>query len=72
MRVARHSVRLPSPRVDDDGGDDEGVAAAAAAAATVDDWLWIDYHDRVNVLVEAPPPPHRLVGRSCWSRSSTR
>lgn len=33
----------------------------------VNDWLWIDYHDRINVLVEAPPtrpdesnisPPH--------------
>jgi hypothetical protein len=21
---------------------------------TIDDWLWIDYHDRINVLVEAP------------------
>ena len=21
----------------------------------VNDWLWIDYHDRINVLVEAPP-----------------
>ena len=20
----------------------------------IDDWLWIDYHDRINVLVEAP------------------
>jgi ADP-ribose pyrophosphatase len=22
---------------------------------TISDWLWIDYHDRINVLVEAPP-----------------
>jgi 8-oxo-dGTP pyrophosphatase MutT (NUDIX family) len=21
----------------------------------IDDWLWIDYHDRINVFVEAPP-----------------
>lgn len=23
-------------------------------AAIIDDWIWIDYHDRVNVLIEAP------------------
>jgi ADP-ribose pyrophosphatase len=23
-------------------------------ANVIDDWLWIDYHDRINVLVEAP------------------
>ena len=22
----------------------------------IEDWLWIDYHDRINVLIEAPPP----------------
>jgi ADP-ribose pyrophosphatase len=24
------------------------------SATIIDDWLWIDYHDRINVLVEAP------------------
>jgi ADP-ribose pyrophosphatase YjhB (NUDIX family) len=23
-------------------------------SSVIDDWLWIDYHDRINVLVEAP------------------
>lgn len=45
MRVARHSVRRAPPS---EGGDGEH-------AQVIDDWLWIDYHDRVNVLVEAPP-----------------
>lgn len=40
MRLARHSVRL-------NGGNGNNIV--------VDDWLWIDYHDRINVLVEAPP-----------------
>jgi hypothetical protein len=26
-----------------------------APSTILDDWLWIDYHDRINVLVEAPP-----------------
>ena len=26
-----------------------------SSSTILDDWLWIDYHDRINVLVEAPP-----------------
>jgi 8-oxo-dGTP pyrophosphatase MutT (NUDIX family) len=25
-----------------------------ATTHVIDDWLWIDYHDRINVLIEAP------------------
>lgn len=47
MRVAVHSVRLlPNSNSNDDGKEEK----------VIDDWLWIDYHDRINVLVEAPPP----------------
>lgn len=38
MKVSQHAVRVSSSS---DGKD-----------AVVDDWLWIDYHDRINVLVE--------------------
>lgn len=41
MRLAQHSVQLTNT-----GNDKNKV---------IDDWLWIDYHDRINVLVEAPP-----------------
>jgi 8-oxo-dGTP pyrophosphatase MutT (NUDIX family) len=70
MRVARHSVRLLSPRRDDDEGDDKGDDEGAATV--VDDWLWIDYHDRINVLVEAPPPPNRLGREGGGTRTNTR
>jgi len=40
MRVAQHTVQLPD--------DNEGKKKV------IDDWLFIDYHDRINVLVEAP------------------
>eukprot|EP00584_Thalassiosira_punctigera_P025263 CAMPEP_0172575552 /NCGR_PEP_ID=MMETSP1067-20121228/137271_1 /TAXON_ID=265564 ORGANISM="Thalassiosira punctigera, Strain Tpunct2005C2" /NCGR_SAMPLE_ID=MMETSP1067 /ASSEMBLY_ACC=CAM_ASM_000444 /LENGTH=297 /DNA_ID=CAMNT_0013368203 /DNA_START=185 /DNA_END=1078 /DNA_ORIENTATION=+ len=47
MRLARHSVRLPlSPA---GGGDGDG-----GHEKVIDDWLFIDYHDRINVVVEAP------------------
>jgi hypothetical protein len=39
MRLAQHSVQLPS------SNNEKKI---------IDDWLWIDYHDRINVLVEAP------------------
>eukprot|EP00581_Thalassiosira_minuscula_P015516 CAMPEP_0183728422 /NCGR_PEP_ID=MMETSP0737-20130205/28022_1 /TAXON_ID=385413 /ORGANISM="Thalassiosira miniscula, Strain CCMP1093" /LENGTH=273 /DNA_ID=CAMNT_0025960359 /DNA_START=172 /DNA_END=993 /DNA_ORIENTATION=+ len=39
MRLAQHSVRISN-----DGMEGK----------VIDDWLWIDYHDRINVLVEAP------------------
>lgn len=38
MRLAQHSVHFPSSN----------------GEQIIDDWLWIDYHDRINVLVEAP------------------
>ncbi|KAL3811804.1 hypothetical protein ACHAXA_006784 [Cyclostephanos tholiformis] len=62
MRVARHTVRLSRPHTrrgggggrndDDDGGGGNGDASDEEVV--LDDWLWIDYHDRINVLVEAP------------------
>ena len=43
MRVAQHTVQLP-----DDANDN------VKKKKMIDDWLFIDYHDRINVLVEAP------------------
>jgi ADP-ribose pyrophosphatase len=39
LKVQQHQVKLP-------GKDGDG--------AVIPDWLWIDYHDRINVLVQAP------------------
>jgi len=44
MRVAQHTVQL----LDNDANDN------AKKKIVIDDWLFIDYHDRINVLVEAP------------------
>ncbi|KAL3769442.1 hypothetical protein ACHAWU_008851 [Discostella pseudostelligera] len=44
MRVSQHTVTTPTT------GD------GTTKSKTIDDWLFIDYHDRINVLVEAPPP----------------
>jgi 8-oxo-dGTP pyrophosphatase MutT (NUDIX family) len=59
MRVARHTVRLWRPKTTistttktkGKGKDDHDDVVSKV----LDDWLWIDYHDRINVLVEAPP-----------------
>lgn len=37
LKVQQHSVRMPN--------DESG--------SIIPDWLWIDYHDRINVLIEA-------------------
>jgi 8-oxo-dGTP pyrophosphatase MutT (NUDIX family) len=37
LKVQQHSVRMPN--------DESG--------SIIPDWIWIDYHDRINVLVEA-------------------
>ncbi|KAL7467324.1 hypothetical protein ACHAXS_007572 [Conticribra weissflogii] len=44
MRLAQHTVKLP-PNANND------------SPKVIDDWLWIDYHDRINVLVEDPDNP---------------
>jgi hypothetical protein len=44
MRVMQHKVRL----TDDNSKVDK----------VIDDWLWIDYHDRVNVLVHSSVRNH--------------
>jgi len=41
LKVQQHSVRIP----DDKSG------------TIIPDWLWIDYHDQINVLIEAEPIP---------------
>lgn len=46
MRVAQHQVRLTS--TDNNNNNNE------ATTKVIDDWLWIDYHDRINVLVQDP------------------
>lgn len=46
MRVAQHSVKL----LLDNGGNNNNNSNNKI----VSDWLYIDYHDRINVLVEAP------------------
>lgn len=50
LKVQQHSVRLPS------NGD--------KSSALILDWIWIDYHDRINVLIEAESAskePHFLI-----------
>lgn len=39
LKVQQHNVRLTANK-----GIDE----------VIEDWIWIDYHDRINVLIEAP------------------
>lgn len=51
MRLSQHTVQLPptSPSTapaNDNKEEEEGMV--------IDDWLFIDYHDRINVLVAAP------------------
>ena len=43
MRVAQHTVQLSE--------ENDNVKKKKIV---IDDWLFIDYHDRINVLVEAP------------------
>jgi ADP-ribose pyrophosphatase YjhB (NUDIX family) len=54
MRISRHSVRLPAPTTVLDNTVGENTDAIATRKI-INDWLYIDYHDRINVLVEAPP-----------------
>ncbi len=67
MRVARHSVRFPGR------GDDNGVAAEAAAAAK-DDWLWINYHNRINIhkTNNHPKSPWRGAGKGYYMQTQRR
>jgi ADP-ribose pyrophosphatase YjhB (NUDIX family) len=41
LKIQQHQVAMPS-------------AGKEARTQIIDDWLFIDYHDRINVLVEAP------------------
>ena len=43
------------------------VQFAGQSSPPISDWLWIDYHDRINVLVEAPS----IASTSSSSSSST-
>jgi 8-oxo-dGTP pyrophosphatase MutT (NUDIX family) len=52
LKVQQHSVQLPAALTN---GKPSGL---------IYDWLWIDYHDRINVLVEAPP--ERLGGQQSF------
>jgi len=66
LKVQQHRVALTTAAA---------TSAAAAAAASkktppkstmIDDWIFIDYHDRINVLVQAPgvgTEPHFYVFR---------
>eukprot|EP00977_Amphora_coffeiformis_P022403 scaffold10860_cov182-Amphora_coffeaeformis.AAC.20 len=46
MKVQQHQVRQPASK------EGEGESSIV-----IPDWLWLDYHDTVNVLVEAPGQP---------------
>jgi ADP-ribose pyrophosphatase YjhB (NUDIX family) len=41
-------------------------------SSTISDWLWIDYHDRINVLVEAPNKVSLHGATSALSRIADR
>lgn len=45
MRVAQHQVQIM---------DNNNHNNQATSSKVIDDWLWIDYHDRINVLVQDP------------------
>jgi 8-oxo-dGTP pyrophosphatase MutT (NUDIX family) len=45
LKVQQHQVKLPG--TGKSGGSD-------GDSPVIPDWLWIDYHDRINVLVQAP------------------
>jgi 8-oxo-dGTP pyrophosphatase MutT (NUDIX family) len=45
LKVQQHQVKLPGTGKSGGSGGDSPV---------IPDWLWIDYHDRINVLVQAP------------------
>ena len=56
LKVQQHSVQLPADLTND--GKPAGII--------VDDWIWIDYHDSINVLIEAEESssteePHFLI-----------
>jgi ADP-ribose pyrophosphatase YjhB (NUDIX family) len=44
LKLQQHQVAMPS-------------AGKNSRTQIIDDWLFIDYHDRINVLVEAPHQP---------------
>lgn len=46
MRVAQHQVKI----MDNNNNHNN----QATSSKVIDDWLWIDYHDRINVLVQDP------------------
>lgn len=43
LKVQQHSVQFPP-----------AARGEKQPPPRIDDWLWIDYHDRINVLIEAP------------------
>lgn len=45
LKVQQHSVQFPPSNTDREDNQ--------SPPPRIDDWLWIDYHDRINVLVEA-------------------
>jgi 8-oxo-dGTP pyrophosphatase MutT (NUDIX family) len=51
LKVQKHHVQL----LDNNDKND-------APPVVIDDWLWIDYHDRINVLVEAPASDDETTG----------
>ena len=56
LKVQQHSVQFPPSSTD----REDNKSQHPLLPPRIDDWLWIDYHDRINVLVEAavaPPPP---------------
>ena len=44
LKVQQHSVQFPATEQD------------KLLPPRIDDWIWIDYHDRINVLIEVPAP----------------
>jgi ADP-ribose pyrophosphatase len=48
MRLAQHTVQIRN------NNNNENSNGNNAIGRVIDDWLWIDYHDRINVLVQDP------------------
>jgi ADP-ribose pyrophosphatase len=48
MRVAQHQVQITN------NNNNNNNNKATTTTKVINDWLWIDYHDRINVLVQDP------------------
>jgi 8-oxo-dGTP pyrophosphatase MutT (NUDIX family) len=54
MRISQHTVATTTTSSSSTEINEDEIPTTTK---TIHDWLFIDYHDRINVLVESPPHP---------------